>query len=74
MTTATQTALAIVAFLGAVGGLAKVVHLIYRWARRMEGALTYVESEMKLNGGKTLRDSVRRIEHRLGIEPPDEEE
>lgn len=53
---------AITAILAALGGVGHLVLIVYRWARRMEKALTYVESEMKLNGGKTMRDSVARLE------------
>lgn len=48
--------------------------IIYRWSRRIEQALNYLESEMKLNGGNTLRDAVwrleegqQRIEERLAV-------
>lgn len=63
---------AITVVLTALGGVGHLVLVIYRWARRMEKALLYVESEMQFNGGKTMRDSMRRIERQLGIDPPEE--
>ena len=77
MNVVTEYAAAAVAVLAATAALARVIWLVYRWARRIEGAITYVESEMKFNGGSTMRDSLLRIERELGIEarpsdrPPD---
>lgn len=46
-------------------GLGKVTHSVYRWMRRVEEALTYVEGEMRHNGGSTIRDAITRIDKRL---------
>ena len=42
-----------------------VVRPIYRWATRLEKAIVHVESNMKNNGGATMRDAIDRIENRL---------
>lgn len=55
---------AIVATLAASAGLGKLAFGFYRWTRRIEDSLAYVESEMRHNGGSTVRDAVTRIEHR----------
>lgn len=55
---------AIVALLAAAAGLGKAGLGFYRWTRRMEASLAYVESEMRFNGGTTVRDAVHRIEVR----------
>ena len=42
-----------------------VVRPTYRWATRLEKAVSHVEMNMKNNGGSSLRDAVDRIENRL---------
>ena len=42
-----------------------VVRPVYRWATRLEKAIAHVESNMKNNGGATMRDAIDRIENRL---------
>lgn len=42
-----------------------VVRPVYRWATRLEKAIVHVESNMKNNGGATMRDAIDRIENRL---------
>lgn len=37
---------------------------IYRWARRLEDALGYVEGQMRHNGGTSVKDAVTRIDDR----------
>lgn len=38
---------------------------VYRWTKRIETALGFVEEQMRPNGGSSLRDSLDRIENRL---------
>ena len=40
---------------------------VYRWARRIERAMGFVEEQMKPNSGSSLRDSLDRIENRLTL-------
>lgn len=42
-----------------------VIRPIYRWATRIEKTMSFVEMNMKNNGGSSLRDAVDRIEKRL---------
>lgn len=42
-----------------------VVRPVYRWATRLEKAITHVESHMNNNGGASMRDAIDRIENRL---------
>jgi hypothetical protein len=42
-----------------------VVRPIYRWATRLDKAISHVEMNMKNNGGASMRDAIDRIEHRL---------
>ena len=44
-----------------------VVRPLFRWAQRLDKAITTVEMNMKNNGGSSLRDAVDRIENRLTI-------
>jgi len=46
------------------GGFIKVGLGFYRWTRRIEASIGYVEAEMRFNGGSTIRDAVARIERR----------
>ena len=65
----TSTAATIAIFVGAftlAGIFTRIIHDIYRWARRIENAIGYVESEMRLNGGTTIRDAIHRIEVQCG--------
>lgn len=55
---------------GAVcGALSVIFHTIVkpivRWATRIDKAITIVESNMKNNGGSSMRDAIDRIENRL---------
>lgn len=38
----------------------------YRWCRRMEDILVYVDGEMRRNGGSTTRDAIARTEESVG--------
>ena len=42
-----------------------VVRPIFRWAQRLDKAITTVEMHMNNNGGTSLRDAVDRIENRI---------
>jgi hypothetical protein len=42
-----------------------VVRPIFRWAQRLDKAITTVEMHMNNNGGATLRDAIDRIENRI---------
>jgi len=42
-----------------------VVRPIFRWAQRLDKAITTVEMNMNNNGGSSLRDAIDRIENRL---------
>lgn len=55
----------IAAVLIAVGVIGKAAHWLYRWAQRIDESLSYIEGEMRFNGGSTMRDAVKRIESRL---------
>ena len=63
------TTTAIVAIvLGSITFLSTVAKLLvagYRWGRRLEKALAYIESEMRPNGGSTIRDRVVRTDETL---------
>lgn len=50
-----------------IGVIATAGVKMYRSARRIEIALAYVESEMRHNGGSTLRDQVKRIEEKVDL-------
>ena len=63
------TTTAIVAIvLGGITFLSTVSKLLiagYRWGRRVEKALDYIESEMRHNGGSTIRDHVVRTKEHI---------
>ena len=42
-----------------------VVRPIFRWAQRLDKAITTVEMHMHNNGGASLRDAIDRIENRM---------
>ena len=42
-----------------------LVRPVYKWARRIEKAVSTVEMNMSNNGGSSLRDAIDRIERRL---------
>lgn len=43
----------------------KVVLPVYKFAKKMEQHVTFVESQMTPNGGSSLRDAIQRIESRV---------
>ena len=53
------------AVLLALGTIGKSVHWAYRFSKRIEASVGYIESEMRFNGGATTRDAIGRIEIRL---------
>jgi hypothetical protein len=55
----------LVAVLALVGIVGRITHNVYRWAQRMEAAIVYVEAEMRMDGGSTIRDAINRIEIEL---------
>ncbi len=55
----------VAAVLVAVGVIGKSAHWIYRWAQRIDTSLSYIEGEMRFNGGATMRDAIKRIEQRV---------
>lgn len=55
----------IAAVLVAVGVIGKAAHWVYKWAERIDGSLSYIEGEMRFNGGATMRDAIKRIERRV---------
>jgi hypothetical protein len=44
-----------------------VIYPVYKWARRLEKTMSFVEEQMKPNHGSSLRDSLDRIENRLTL-------
>lgn len=57
------TAGAVVAAVGVIHRA--VVYPIFKWAQRLENAVSHVEMNMKNNGGSSMRDAIDRIEKRL---------
>jgi hypothetical protein len=57
------TAGAVVAAIGVIHRA--VLYPIFKWAQRLENAVSHVESNMKNNGGTSMRDAIDRIEKRL---------
>ena len=54
------------AVVGALGIIFQtLVRPVFRWAQRIEKAVSTVESNMINNGGSSLRDAVDRIENRI---------
>lgn len=43
----------------------KLIMPIYKFAKKMEQHVTFVENQMTPNGGSSLRDSINRIEARV---------
>ena len=54
------------AVVGALGIIFQtLVKPIIKWAKRIENAVSVVESNMLNNGGSSLRDAIDRIEKRV---------
>lgn len=59
------TAGAVVAAVGVIHRA--VLYPIFKWAQRLENAVSHVEMNMKNNGGSSMRDAIDRIEKRITI-------
>lgn len=57
------TAGAVVGSLGVI--FQTLIRPIIKWAKRIEKAVSIVESNMVNNGGSTMRDAIDRIENRI---------
>ena len=44
-----------------------VVYPVIKWGKRIEKAVSFVESNMVNNGGASMRDAIDRIEARLTV-------
>ncbi len=44
-----------------------ILYPVYKWARRLEKTMEFVEEQMKPNSGSSMRDSLDRIENRLTL-------
>ena len=54
------------ATVGALGIIFQtLVRPVFKWAQRIEKAVSIVEMNMSNNGGSSLRDAIDRIERRL---------
>lgn len=62
---ATGGAGAVVVISAAGAVVIRGVWAFYRWCRRMEDILVYVDQEMRRNGGATMRDAIARIDRRV---------
>jgi len=62
------------AVLVALGTIGKSVHWAYGFSKRIEASVNYIESEMRFNGGSTVRDAIGRIESRLAHIEANQEE
>ena len=62
----TEWAVAVAAFLTALGIIwQKLIRPIAEAVHRIENSLSYVESELRFNGGTTARDALGRLEKSL---------
>jgi archaellum component FlaC len=43
----------------------QVIRPVIHWGKRIETAVGFVEHEMRENSGKSMRDAVNRIDHRV---------
>jgi hypothetical protein len=63
-----QTLITIAAGVGAVGVIwSKGIMPVYRFAKKMDEHVSFVENQMTANGGSSLRDAIARIEHRVNV-------
>lgn len=44
-----------------------VIYPVYKWGRKLERTIDFVEEQMKPNSGSSVRDSLDRIENRLTL-------
>jgi hypothetical protein len=63
-----QTLITVAAGVTALGVIwQKGVMPVYRFAKKMEQHVDFVEMQMSSNGGSSLRDAICRIEERVNI-------
>lgn len=65
MGTTTAIVAIVLGSLTLLGSLSKFVRIIYKWGRRCENALAYIEAEMKHNGGDSMRDHMVKTSERV---------
>lgn len=66
--------LATAALLAAIVAIAKFIWTLYKFTKRMETALQYVEAQMRPNGGESLMDKVNRIDTWIGEQGEEKEQ
>lgn len=54
-----------VAVLAVLGVLGRLLFGVYRFAKNLDDAVTYIRHEMELNSGRTMRDAINRIERKV---------
>jgi hypothetical protein len=63
-----QTLITVAAVVTAVGVIwQKGILPIYKFAKKMDEHVAFVEMQMTCNGGSSLRDAIQRIEERVNI-------
>jgi hypothetical protein len=63
-----HTVITVAAVVAAVGVIwSKGILPMYRFAKKMEQHVEFVEMQMTSNGGSSLRDAIGRIEERVNI-------
>ena len=63
-----QTIISVAAVVAAVGVIwRKGILPMYKFAKKMDEHVTFVEMQMTSNGGSSLRDAIQRIEERVNI-------
>jgi hypothetical protein len=63
-----HTVITVAAVVAAVGVIwSKGILPMYRFAKKMEQHVEFVEMQMSCNGGTSLRDAIGRIEERVNI-------
>jgi hypothetical protein len=61
-----HTVITVAAVVAAVGIIwSKGIMPMYRFAKKMEQHVEFVEMQMSCNGGTSLRDAIQRIEERV---------
>lgn len=61
-----QTLITIAAVVTAVGIIwRKGILPVYKFAKKLEQHVTFVENQMTRNGGTSMRDAIHRIEERV---------
>jgi len=63
-----QTIISVAAVVAAVGVIwRKGILPMYKFAKKMDEHVTFVEMQMTANGGSSMRDAISRIEHRVNV-------